>query len=83
MRGVGSESIAQNGVGEIAFFYGRREFMQGDPLAHEVAEFIAVTAAGSINVLSDAGNDLRLNIDVNLTDAAGRTLRMAGELRAM
>jgi hypothetical protein len=81
-RYLGREPLAQSGAGEIAFFYGRREFVQGDPLAHEFAEFIATAASGSVNVSSDAGNELRVQIDVNLTDATGRTLRMAGELRA-
>ncbi len=77
----GRRALRAPGEAELALFFGHTRFVAPDPFAQEVPEFVAASATGSVEVLDDGGNDLRLRLDLVAADSAGRPLRLGGEVR--
>ncbi|HEX7239273.1 MAG TPA: hypothetical protein VF263_03325 [Longimicrobiaceae bacterium] len=76
----GRRALRRAGEAEIAMFFGHTRFVAPDPFAQEVPEFVAASATGSVEVVEDRGNDLRLRLDLVAADSAGRPLRLGGDL---
>ncbi len=78
---TGRRALRRPGEAELALFFGHARFVPPDPFAQEIPEFVAASASGSVEVLEDRGNDLRLRLDLGAGDSAGRPLRLGGDVR--
>lgn len=78
----GRRALRRPGEAEAGLFWGYTRFVPPDPFTVEFPEFVAKSASGSVEVVSDRGSELRLRLDMVAADGAGRPLRFVGDVTA-